>query len=153
MKVLSVQAELCTGCHLCEETCAETWFHVRDREKAAIRVYDPAPGTTTYRIVVCSQCGECIDICQTVAIARNAFGVVRIDQGRRGEDRLCMGCMACVAFCPIGAMRYHPDELTPFKCVACGKCVKVCPSGALRIEEVPEPGRSQTEMWAERVMS
>jgi len=48
---------------------------------------------------------------------------------------LCVGCLACVAVCPINAMRYFPGEATPFKCVACGACVKTCPSDALSVSE------------------
>ena len=145
MKILSVKPELCTGCHLCEETCAETWFKVKDRERAAIRISEPAAKGHPYQIVVCTQCGECIDICPTKAISRSRNGVVRIDK------RSCVGCTACVGFCTIWAMRTHPEELLPFKCVACGECAKVCPEGALSIAEVETPQPSETEKWAERV--
>jgi ferredoxin len=48
---------------------------------------------------------------------------------------LCVGCLACVAVCPIEAMRFFPGESTPFKCIACGACVKTCPKEALEIAE------------------
>jgi len=154
MKVLGVKAERCTGCHQCEETCAESWFKVKDRDKSAIRIFEPAEKGAPYQIVVCTQCGDCIDICPTKAISRAANG------GERGSVRinkqLCVGCMACVGFCTIAyaacvAMRTHPDELLPFKCVACGKCVKVCPEGVLSIEKVETPQVSETEKWMEKV--
>jgi Fe-S-cluster-containing hydrogenase component 2 len=145
MKVLSVKAERCTGCHLCEETCAETWFKVKDRAKSAIHIGERPKADAPYSIIVCTQCGECIDICPTKAIRRAANGVVRIDKAK------CVGCMACVGFCTIWAMRMHADDLAPFKCVACGKCVKVCPEGVLSIEEEAAPKVSETEKWAERV--
>ena len=48
---------------------------------------------------------------------------------------LCVGCLACVAVCPIEAMRFFPGESTPFKCIACGACVKTCPKEALEMAE------------------
>ncbi len=145
MQVLSVKAELCNGCGECETSCAEHRFKVADRAKSAIRVSEPAEKGAPRQIVVCNQCGECIDVCPTKAISRNRKGVVRIDR------KLCVGCMACVGFCTIWAMRTHPAELAPFKCVACGHCVDACPAGVLSVQEVETAGPSETEKWAERV--
>jgi len=54
------------------------------------------------------------------------------------NKNLCVGCLACVAVCPIEAMRFYPAAQAPFKCVACGICVKSCPKGALEIGEKAE---------------
>ena len=143
MRFLSVKAERCTGCSLCEQTCSETWFHQADRARSAIQVLcgDPAGHT----IIVCDQCGDCIDICPTGAISRRANGVVRVDKA------LCVGCLSCVAFCDTWAMRTHRDEFYPFKCVACGKCAAACPEDVLSIEIDEATPLSETQRWAERV--
>jgi carbon-monoxide dehydrogenase iron sulfur subunit len=49
------------------------------------------------------------------------------------DSALCVGCLACVVFCPYQAMFHHADQVEPFKCVACGNCVKECPADALAI--------------------
>ena len=49
--------------------------------------------------------------------------------------KLCIGCLACVAICPTGAMKHYQGALSPFKCIACGTCVEKCPENALMIVE------------------
>ena len=144
MRVLTYEPSRCTGCHTCEETCSETWFKVVDREKARIQILEPDEAGT-YRAIACTQCGECIDVCPTQALYRTQNGVVRMDAKR------CVGCLACVGFCPISAMRTHADIVEPYKCVACGSCARACPEDALWIEEVADAAPSETARWAERV--
>ena len=145
MKVLRFKAELCTGCGICEEVCADTWFKEKNREKSAIRISEDSAQPGLFTATFCRQLGDCIDICPANAISRARNGVVRIDK------KTCVGCLACVGFCPISAMFYHEDHVIPFKCVACGKCVEVCPTGALYIAEVEEAKISETEKWTQRM--
>ena len=144
VRVLVFEPSLCTGCHICEETCSETWFKAADRLKSRIQILEP-DAAGTYGAIICTQCGECVDVCPTGALHRARNGVVRLDA------KLCVGCLACVGFCPIGAMRDHRDYIEPFKCVACGSCARACPEGALRIEEVADTALTHTERWAERM--
>ena len=139
MKVLVFEPELCNGCRVCEETCSQTWFKEVNRDKSAIRILELEDRPGHYTANVCNQCGECIDVCPTMAIRRDKHGIVRIDK------KLCVGCLACVGFCPILAMRVHPDYLVPFKCVACGECAKQCPTGALSVEDVAAAELTETE--------
>jgi carbon-monoxide dehydrogenase iron sulfur subunit len=125
VKVLSYDANLCVGCCVCEETCSETWFKVADKEKSNIRIRDD--GQANLGAVFCIQCGEYIQVCPTGALSQDKRGVVRI------QKKLCVGCLACVGFCPYQAMFYHPDQAEPFKCVACGKCAGECPAEALAV--------------------
>jgi len=125
MQVLSFDPELCVGCYVCEEVCSETWFKTADAEKSSIRIYDDEDGNLG--AVFCNQCGECIVVCPTEALYRDKKGIVR----RR--KKLCVGCLACVGFCPQQAMFYHPDQAEPFKCIVCGKCVEECPAEALAV--------------------
>jgi carbon-monoxide dehydrogenase iron sulfur subunit len=133
MKVLAVRPELCTACRLCEQTCAETFFKVIDRNKSAIQVTVLAALEEDAVVEFCSQCGECIAICPTQALYRAKNGIVRL----RKQD--CTGCMACVGFCPTLTMYVAPNDTLPFKCLACGKCVDICPTDALYMTEAEIP--------------
>ncbi len=130
MKVLAARPELCSACGICEEVCSETFFKVADREKSSIRVTVEGKECS---IAFCNQCGECIAVCPTSALYRAKNGLVRL----RKED--CVGCLACVGFCPNMVMYITADESVPFKCIACGKCVKECPTDALYMVEVDVP--------------
>jgi Fe-S-cluster-containing hydrogenase component 2 len=140
---------LCTGCHTCEETCARTWFKAGDLGLSSIQILEPS-GAGPYQAIVCTQCGECIDVCPTQALSRGKNGVVRRDLS------LCVGCLACVGFCRVGvpqgtvAMRTHPALVEPFKCVACGSCARACPEGALEVKEVKDAPPTATERFAQR---
>ena len=150
MKVLSFDPELCVGCHICEETCSDTWFKVTDPAKSSIRIHDdgegsfPSPslgrgagGEGLLRAVFCNQCGACIAVCPTEALYRDKNGIVRI------RKKQCVGCLSCVGFCPYLVMFYHPDQVEPFKCIACGTCADECPAEALAIVEVETPASPQ----------
>jgi Fe-S-cluster-containing hydrogenase component 2 len=139
MQVLIFKPELCDGCRICERTCSQTWFKEENPEKSAIRIVELPKGSGRCQAIICSQCGECMDICPTIAIRRDKQGIVRI------QKALCVSCLSCVGFCPLEAMRVHADYLVPFKCVACGKCAKQCPTGALQIQELPNAELTETE--------
>ena len=51
------------------------------------------------------------------------------------DKDICVGCQACVGFCPIGAMRTSDVRIEPFKCISCGSCVRACPENALELVE------------------
>ena len=52
-------------------------------------------------VVTCNQCssGDCIDVCPTGALVRNAEGVVTLDVAT------CIGCGLCNMSCPL--RRHH----------------------------------------------
>ena len=147
MKVLVFDPERCDGSRCCEETCAQTLFKEVNHQKSAIRVLDAADRPGRYQANLCTQCGECIDICPVVAIQRDKRGVVRIDK------EMCVGCLSCVGFCPHLAMFVHPDYTLPFKCVACGACAKQCPTGALSVQDVPDAELTETEKRLKAMVS
>ncbi len=145
MRVLVHDPDHCTGCHICEEACSEKWFKETDLARSAIQIATPEADEDTYNAIICTQCGDCIDVCPTRAISRTQRGIVVI------HKPVCVGCLSCVAFCDIWAMRSHPDHVEPFKCVACGTCVKACPENALSIREVADAPLSETARWMERM--
>ncbi len=80
---------------------------------------------------VCDQRGLCLDMCPVGALTRRKNGAVWLDK------ETCIGCQACVGFCPIGAMRKTAARIEPFKCISCGACVRACPENALELIDEP----------------
>ena len=131
---LAVIPELCSGCRICELSCAIEHFGVNNPKKSAVRVLTTYPHPVVRMPIVCSQCKSpvCADACPVDAIKRRD-GVV----GLCADE--CISCMKCVEACPFGAIYVHDDIDHPIKCDLCNgqpKCVKNCPKGALRL--VPE---------------
>jgi anaerobic carbon-monoxide dehydrogenase iron sulfur subunit len=125
LKRLGFDDSKCNGCGECMTACSTTFFKVDDRTRSAIQV-DRCEGG--WHITVCDQhCRLCVDECAAKALSVSRQGVVTLDK------KVCVGCLACVAVCPINAMRFVPGLLSPFKCNVCGACVKKCPTGAIGI--------------------
>ncbi len=136
IKYLKLHEDKCIGCGNCMATCSKLYFKEDNPAKSRIRILPLVPGK--FHIVACDQeCRKCVAECPTQAITVNAKGVVMINK------KLCVGCLACVAVCPIGAMHYYPGDPNPFKCIACGACVKTCPADALEICEKEESPASR----------
>ena len=133
-RTLAVVPELCSGCRICELTCALTHFGVNNPKKSAIRVMVTYPHPVVRMPIVCSQCKTpvCANACPVGALYRTD-GVVKLDKDK------CVSCMKCVDACPFGAIYAHEDVEHPIKCDLCGgepACVAKCPKGALRF--IPE---------------
>lgn len=141
IKYLKLHDDKCVGCQNCMASCSRLYFKADDPARSRIQVFPAGPGK--HHLVACDQeCRKCVAECPTQAITVNSQGVVMINKG------LCVGCLACVAVCPIGAMRYYPGESTPYKCVACGACVKTCPADALEIAEKEDSPASRLPFQA-----
>ena len=129
VKVLRFYPEKCNGCLECEKACSQVHFKTKEGgQKSAIRIMKTEKGYTMH---VCDQRGLCLDMCPVGALTRRKNGVVWL------EKDVCIGCQACVGFCPIGAMRKADVRIEPFKCISCGSCVKACPEKALELIETP----------------
>ena len=125
VKILKFHPEKCDGCLECEKACSMIHFKTKEGgDKSAIRIIKK---DNSYQMHVCDQRGLCLDMCPVEALARRKNGVVWLDKDT------CIGCQACVAFCPIGAMRKSDARMEPFKCISCGSCVRACPEKALEL--------------------
>ena len=128
MRYLRTNESMCRGVRACMRICAQTFYKTDDTSYSAIQISEKPDGSM--KITVCTQCGVCIDICPTQALARNKIGVVMLDKKK------CIGCFMCVGFCPEDAFFQHPELPYPIKCTACGQCPKVCPHHALEVVDV-----------------
>ncbi|MDH7487927.1 MAG: electron transfer flavoprotein subunit alpha [Anaerolineae bacterium] len=62
------------------------------------------------------------------------------------DTEACIGCAACVAACPFGALRMENDKaVVDDKCTDCGACLEVCPVEALSL---PERGKGAEDISA-----
>ena len=114
------------GCMTCASICSNLYFKDDNPAKSRIQVQD-LPDAAFHLLVCDQECMACVRECPTKAIYRAKSGALVIDAKK------CVGCLACVAACPIGAMRWYPGMATTFKCIACGVCAKACPKQALEI--------------------
>ena len=128
VKILKFHEDRCKGCLECEKACSYVHFKTKDGgDKSAIKIIKEKD---TYKMIVCDQRGLCIDMCLVGALSRRKNGVVWLDKEK------CIGCQACVGFCPTNAMRKSNARIEPFKCISCGSCVRACPENALELVEV-----------------
>lgn len=136
MKKVFAREELCINCRLCEVYCKTNHSKSKDVIKAH-KVENPAPisrvtvyGDKTASVAVnCRHCDNpaCVKACITGAMTKDKkTGIVSVN-----EDK-CIGCMTCLAVCPIGCIK---TGNIAFKCDLCGgdepACVKNCPNRAL----------------------
>ena len=124
---IKVDSSLCTGCRSCEAFCSWDNFKEINPRKSAIRIHGDFPAPGKYSVVLCNQCGSCVEVCPEKAIGYQD-DVVVIDKN------LCGGCGLCVESCPTGALFVHKDLVAPIKCTACGGCLSVCAKGAITRE-------------------
>jgi carbon-monoxide dehydrogenase iron sulfur subunit len=131
IKYLKTMDEKCVGCMSCASACSQLYFKEDNPAKSRIQVN--GTGKNSFHLIACDQeCRKCVQECPTQALFVSKAGVVTLNKS------LCVGCLACVAVCPIEAMRYYPADKNPFKCIACGTCVKACPKEAILIAEKEE---------------
>ncbi len=100
--------------------------------------------TATDGVFLAGCCQKPMDIPDTVsqasgaaakALALAARGKVEIEPTTSWIDPdLCIGCQACIALCPYGAIDFDAlrqvSVVNPAVCKGCGSCSAHCPSGA-----------------------
>ncbi len=126
-KVLAIQSDNCTGCHLCELACSNAKEGVFIPSQSRIKVVTDGLGGWS-RPVVCVQCEDpmCMKACSAEAIYKTETSkgenLVKVDREK------CTGCHQCVVACPFGAMEYLKKQKA-IKCDLCGgtpACVDYC---------------------------
>ncbi len=126
---ISVNADKCTGCRICELACSHTKLQTFNHKNARIKVVDLDYWGFS-NPVVCIQCPKpaCVEVCPTQALSQTGEGIILLDEGK------CDGCGICVDECPIGAINWHDEQALPMICDLCGGkpvCVEWCSFGAL----------------------
>ncbi len=121
---IKVESSRCTGCRSCEIYCSWANFKELNPQKSAIRIRGKFPSPGKYSVILCNQCGSCVEACPVEAIKRQDE-IIIIDKDT------CSGCGTCVKSCPSGAVFAQNDVIVPLKCIACGECLDVCATGAI----------------------
>jgi len=139
MRKLVVHPERCTGCRLCESTCALYVDRINDLGRSRIRIVKRhSQGLAAP--MVCHQCKSppCLVACPVGAIKKEPEGLVTIDA------ELCIGCEACVTQCPFGVMIVVNDKVV--KCEFCSgdpQCVKYCATVAIEYADPENVARQR----------
>ena len=137
----------CIGCSACVVACKQThnlpvgpkWIKVN---LEAPRIID-GKKQIRYTVTHCLHCShpKCAEACPVNAITKRTDGIVLID------DKLCIGCQACIDACPIGAMQFDDDKNIAQKCNLCSEsidtglkpaCVNACPSHCIYFGDLSE---------------
>ena len=126
---ISVFAEKCTGCRICELVCSQRQLQAYNPKSACIKVVNLDYWGYS-NPVLCIQCKKpgCVEACSPKALSQSEDGVIHLDADK------CDGCGLCVDACFSGAINWNEEKGLPMICDLCeGKplCVEWCPIGAL----------------------
>lgn len=146
--VLVVDQNRCNGCRLCMMGCS---LHKNgDLGLRSSRIQIVQPGHNVNLALTCNQCEDpvCRTACLMEVIQKNSRGyVVR-------EESACIGCEACAAMCPFGAIHMDEEREVAVSCDLCSgnpMCVSFCPTGALTFQGVSDEGINRREDAAKRM--
>jgi Fe-S-cluster-containing hydrogenase component 2 len=135
MVKIAINSDICTGCRVCELTCA--FIHTRSFTPENSRIHVEKDEFNGKDIpYVCIQCKEkyCIENCPTGALEIDIqTGAIKVD------EESCIGCGVCVRVCPYNGVRVHKKNKKVLICDLCNgdpECVKKCPVGALSLEQI-----------------
>jgi Fe-S-cluster-containing hydrogenase component 2 len=130
-----INSDICTGCRVCELTCAFVHTGSFTPENSRIHVEkDEFNGKDIPYI--CIQCEErhCVKNCPTGALEIvSETGAIKVN------EELCIGCGICVRVCPYNGVRVHKKNKKALICDLCNgdpECVKRCPVGALSLKQI-----------------
>ena len=138
---LIADANLCSGCRICELVCSFHHYQEFNPSLGRIRIEinrGIKPDTRTDQIDVphvCQQCSPalCAEACSVEAIYWDPqYQLLRIDK------ELCIGCGLCEEHCPHDMIRMVNDGQLAQKCDMClgePQCVSFCPRDALQLDK------------------
>jgi ferredoxin len=126
---LYADSSKCCGCKACLLACSFSHFEENNTHKAALAIVPHFPKPGTYEVRVCTQCGECANVCPVDAIPQNDKGAYYID------PEICIACDACIDACPEHVIFKVAGRDAPFECDLCGECVNFCGMSVLSIAE------------------
>jgi Fe-S-cluster-containing hydrogenase component 2 len=124
---ISVDAEKCTGCHICEMVCSLHHEGVINLERSAIRVSKDDFGEITNTPVVCRQCKKMVCLASHTeadqeehrgkykwddlsAIENCPFDAVFAFNGVVMHCDLCGGEPRCVQYCSVEAITFESGD-------------------------------------------
>ncbi len=132
-KYITCDAELCSGCGICEMVCSAEKEKVFCAELSRIHLVHL--DETVAVSIACRFCEAtpCISACPREALKMDeANNVIRIDKMR------CIGCGWCIEACDFGAIVLNRSTKSVVLCDLCEgrsqpKCVELCPKQALKV--------------------
>jgi class I fructose-bisphosphate aldolase len=141
----------CTGCDLCVTACVSV--HEDDFMGGSggfgthnARLHIDTPKLGSHKVLFCTLCKKCIDICPTEALKwHDQSGAVALIVER------CTACDKCVEVCPTKVILRSDQGISmettngevnlpwyPVICDLCGgepACARICPTGAIYVDE------------------
>ena len=154
-KMLVVDVDKCTGCHVCELVCSFNHHDEFNPTKAYIHTSIFLEQSVAIP-VVCYQCEEpwCGKICPAGAITTYKDNVTGATVVIVSEAK-CVGCKMCMLACPFGNIVVS-DKGYAEKCDLCGgdpECVKFCLSGAIKFAEAEPSMMARKEDSARKILA
>ena len=140
---LKAKPALCTGCNLCVVACVASHDSGEyGTNQARLRI-DPGRKPGQHKVMFCTSCQKCIDVCPTEALRWHPEnGAVELLPER------CDNCAECVAICPTKVIIHSEEGINfddgqsldwyPVVCDLCGgapECARICPTDAIFIVE------------------
>jgi class I fructose-bisphosphate aldolase len=136
----------CTGCQLCVVACVASHDNGAFGTTLSRLRIDPGKRLGQYRVMFCTLCKKCLDVCPTDALRWHPqSGAVEL------LVNLCTACDECVKICPTevilhseGGIKIASGETLDWYPVVCDlcdgepECTEICPTGAIFVDQRKE---------------